>query len=324
MMRAEKIQAAKTRPSGALPQRSAVRQVLRRLYQDRFIYLMLLPVVAYLVIFKYWPMTWLSVSFFDYKLLKGFGGSKWVGLSNYIKFVRSSDFLRIVGNTLVLNIELLLLSFPFTIIFSLLLNEVKNMKYKKVVQTVSYLPHFISTVVLVTMINTILSPSVGVFGAIAKAFGNEPIYFMGQAKYFRPIYILSDMWQGTGWGAIIYLSAMTGIDPTLYEAATVDGANRFQQIWHITLPGIMGAIVIQLVMAIGNIMNLGFEKVYLMQNSLNIQLSEVLSTYVYKQGMLQTKFGYSMAVSVFNSVIALVLVVTANKLSKKLTSAGLW
>lgn len=285
---------------------------------------MLLPVVAYMFIFQYMPMAWLSVSFFDFKLLKGFSGSKFVGLSNYIKFVTGSDFGRVVGNTLILNLEQLLISFPITIIFALLLNEIRKARFKKLVQTVSYLPHFISTVVLVTMISTILSPSVGILGAISKALGQNPVYYLGQAKYFRTIYIVSGVWQGTGWGAIIYLSAMTGIDPTLYEAATVDGAGRLRQVWHVTLPGIMGAIMIQLVMQIGNLMNLGFEKIYLLQNSFNLEVSEVLSTYVYKQGMLNTKFGYSTAASVFNSIIALILVVAANKVSKKLTNAGLW
>ena len=285
---------------------------------------MLLPVVAYMFIFQYMPMAWLSVSFFDFKLLKGFSGSKFVGLSNYIKFVTGSDFGRVVGNTLILNLEQLLISFPITIIFALLLNELRKARFKKLVQTVSYLPHFISTVVLVTMISTILSPSVGILGAISKALGQNPVYYLGQAKYFRTIYIVSGVWQGTGWGAIIYLSAMTGIDPTLYEAATVDGAGRLRQVWHVTLPGIMGAIMIQLVMQIGNLMNLGFEKIYLLQISFNLEVSEVLSTYVYKQGMLNTKFCYSTAASVFNSIIALILVVAANKVSKKLTNAGLW
>ena len=299
-------------------------RIWRRICGDKYIYLMLLPVVAYMFIFQYMPMAWLSVSFFDFKLLKGFSGSKFVGLSNYIKFVTGSDFGRVVGNTLILNLEQLLISFPITIIFALLLNEIRKARFKKLVQTVSYLPHFISTVVLVTMISTILSPSVGILGAISKALGQNPVYYLGQAKYFRTIYIVSGVWQGTGWGAIIYLSAMTGIDPTLYEAATVDGAGRLRQVWHVTLPGIMGAIMIQLVMQIGNLMNLGFEKIYLLQNSFNLEVSEVLSTYVYKQGMLNTKFGYSTAASVFNSIIALILVVAANKVSKKLTNAGLW
>lgn len=299
-------------------------QIWRSICRNKYIYLMLLPVIVFMVVFQYMPMAWLSVSFFDYKLLKGFSGSKFVGLDNYIKFVTSSDFGTVVGNTLILNLEQLLIAFPITIIFALLLNEIRRARFKKLVQTVSYLPHFISTVVLVTMISTILSPSVGVFGAISKALGQTPAYYLGQAKYFRTIYIASGVWQGTGWGAIIYLSAMTGIDPALYEAATVDGAGRFRKVWHVTLPGIMGAIMIQLVMQIGNLMNLGFEKIYLLQNSFNLEVSEVLSTYVYKQGMLNTKFGYSTAASVFNSIIALILVVTANKVSKELTNTGLW
>ncbi len=285
---------------------------------------MLLPVAAYLAIFKYWPMAWLSISFYDYKLLRGFGGSRFVGLQHYIKFLTGPDFSQILKNTLMISILQLIFVFPVPILFALLLNELKTLRFKKLVQTVSYLPHFISNMVLVSMIITFLSPSVGILGAIVKAAGGQPYYFLGDPSSFRPIYILSGIWQTTGWSAIIYLSAMTGIDPGLYEAAIVDGAGRFRQAIHITLPGIRNAIVIQLIMAIGSILSVGFEKVYLLQNSLNLSVSEVFSTYVYKQGILGTNFGYATAVGLFNSIVAFVLVVLSNKITKRTLQSGLW
>ena len=314
-----------TLPGREIPLQTSRRQkIRRRLWKDRYLYLMLLPVAAYLAIFKYWPMAWLSISFYDYKLLRGFGGSRFVGLQHYIKFLTGPDFSQILKNTLMISILQLIFVFPVPILFALLLNELKTLRFKKLVQTVSYLPHFISNMVLVSMIITFLSPSVGILGAIVKAAGGQPYYFLGDPSSFRPIYILSGIWQTTGWSAIIYLSAMTGIDPGLYEAAIVDGAGRFRQAIHITLPGIRNAIVIQLIMAIGSILSVGFEKVYLLQNSLNLSVSEVFSTYVYKQGILGTNFGYATAVGLFNSIVAFVLVVLSNKITKRTLQSGLW
>lgn len=306
---------------GTVSKRHRLWQQIRR---DKFIYLMLLPVIAYLAIFKYWPMAWLSISLYDYKLLLGIEGSKFVGLKHYIDFFTGLDFFRVLGNTLILNILQLVFIFPVPIIFALLLNELRRLRFKKLIQTVSYLPHFISTMVLVSMITTFLSPSVGLLGAITKTFGGEPVYYLGNPGYFRPIYILSGIWQTTGWSAIIYLSAITGIDPVLYEAAIVDGAGRFKQVIHVTLPGILNAIVIQLIMQIGNMLNVGFEKVFLLQNSFNNSVAEVLSTYVYKQGIVGTKFSYATAIGVFNSVVAFILVVSANAFTKKFSKTGLW
>lgn len=305
-------------------QTSRQQKIRRRLWKDRYLYLMLLPVTTYLAIFKYWPMAWLSISFYDYKLLRGFGGSRFVGLQHYIKFLTGPDFPQILKNTLMISILQLIFVFPVPILFALLLNELKALRFKKLVQTVSYLPHFISSMVLVSMIITFLSPSVGILGAIVKVAGGEPYYFLGDPNSFRPIYILSGIWQTTGWSAIIYLSAMTGIDPGLYEAAIVDGAGRFRQAIHITLPGIRNAIVIQLIMAVGSILSVGFEKVYLLQNSLNLSVSEVFSTYVYKQGILGTNFSYATAVGLFNSMVAFVLVVLSNKITKRTLQSGLW
>ena len=299
-------------------------KIFRRLLADRYVYLMLLPVVVYYLLFRYWPMAWLSVSFYDYRLLRGFAGSTFVGFKNYIDFFNGMDFVRILRNTLMLNLYQLTFVFVSPIIFALLLNEIKFLKYKKVVQTISYLPYFISTVVLVTAITTFLSPSVGVLNGILKSMGRETIYFLGQPGYFRPVFIISAIWQMTGWSAVIYLSAFTTIDPVLYEAAIADGAGRFKQLWHITLPGILTAIVIQFLIQIGNILNVSFEKAFLLQNNLNLSVSEVLSTYVYKQGIVFSNISFGTTVGMFNSVVSLILVLCANALSKKVTEISLW
>jgi len=269
-------------------------------------------------------MGWLSISFYDYKLLTGFEGSKYVGLKHFINFFTGMDSFRVISNTLLINIYSLIFVFPIPILFALLLNELQFPKFKRVVQTISYMPYFISTAVLVSMIITILSPSFGTVNAIIKAFGREPIYFLGDPKYFRSIYIISGIWQGTGWSSIVYLSALTTIDEALYEAAIIDGANRFQRIRHITIPGIQSTIIIMLILNIGNLMNIGFDKAFLLQNPLNISASEVITTYVYKQGIKNANVSYATAVGVFNSVINFMLVYASNRLSRKVSETSLW
>ncbi|MEG1687536.1 MAG: ABC transporter permease subunit [Angelakisella sp.] len=301
-----------------------MKQTMRRLKQDRYIYLMLAPVILYFLVFKYWPMSWLSISFFDYKLLWGFVGSEFVGLQHYLDFFNSIDFWQIMANTVLLNIYGLLFVFTVPIIFALLLNELKVLRFKKFVQTVSYLPYFISIMVVVSMIFTFLSPSVGALNGFLKSMGFEPIYFLGDPKYFRSIHIISGIWQTTGWSAIIYLSTLSGIDPMLYEAATVDGAGRFKQMFHVTLPGLRSTILILFIMQIGKMLNVGFEKVFLLQNPLNSSVSEVLSTYVYKQGIINSNVSYATAIGVFNSVVSLILVLTANWVIKKISKVSIW
>lgn len=300
------------------------RPLRQRLWRNRYVYLMLLPVVLYFLLFKYWPMYWLRISLYDYKLLRGFDGSKFVGLKHYLKFFNGSDFWVIIRNTISLNLLSLLLVFPMPIFFALLLNEFKHLHFKKFVQTVSYLPYFISITVLVSMINTFLSPSVGTLNMLLKSLGSEPVYFLGNAKYFRWIYVFSSIWQGMGWNAIVYLSALTGIDSALYEAAIVDGAGRMRQAWHVTLPGIRNTIVIMLILQVGRLMSVGFEKVFLLQNPLNTSVSEVISTYVYKQGIVNANVSYSTAVGFFNSVISFALILISNGISKKYSEVSLW
>ena len=296
----------------------------RWLYRTRYVYLMILPVVIYFAMFRYWPMIWLRMAFYDYKLLKGFEGSKWVGLKNFTDFVTGLNFGVTVRNTLALNLLSLVFSFPIPIIFALMLNEIKILKYKKAVQTISYLPHFLSTVVIVSMMDTLLSVQTGAVNNFLKSIGWNTVYFMGDAAWFRPVYILSGIWQGTGCGAIIYISALSGINQELYEAARVDGAGRLRQIWHISLPGIAETIVIMLILRIGGMMNMGFEKPFLMQNSLNISVSETLSTYTYKIGLVRNKYSLSTAIGLFNSLVSLLLVVVANTASRKVSETSLF
>ena len=291
----------------------------------RFLYLLLIPGFVYFILFKYLPMGWLVISFQDYKLLKGIEGSKWIGLKNFIDFFRNPDCWMIIKNTLVLNIYSLIFAFPVTVIFALFLNEVRRLKVKKMIQTISYLPHFISTVVLVGLINSMLSsmPAGPVYKMITYLTGDTGS-ILADEKYFRAIYVGAGIWQQTGWNAIVYIAALAGIDPTYYEAALVDGANRVQQLIHITIPSILNTVFMMLIIQIGKIMTVGVDKAYLLQTDTTRQVSEVISTYVYKKGLQGNQFGYATAVSVFNSVIGLILVISANKLSKKFSDSGLW
>jgi len=292
--------------------------------RDRFLYLLLIPPLAYLLLFKYWPMWWLSISFKDYRLFKGMEASPWVGFKHYIAFFTGRDFFLLIKNTLLINLYSILFGFPMPILFALLLNEVRGSAFKRTVQTISYLPHFISTVVMVSMVFAFLSPSTGPLNMALRRFGLEPVFFMGKAKYFRTVYIVSGVWQQMGWNAIIYLAALAGIDPTLYEAAMVDGAGRARRLLHITLPSILPTIVIMLVLRIGDLLSVGFERIYLMGNDATRQVSEVIQTYVYRRGIITGDYSFATAVGLFNSVISLILVFGANAISKKTTETGIW
>ena len=256
------------------------KQLKKDMYRARFIYLMILPVVVWYIIFQYWPMSLLSISFFDYNMYKGFAGSEFIGFENFSRFFNGLDFWRLMRNVLLLNLYALAVGFPMPIIFALFLNEMRFKKAKKVIQTVSFLPYFISMVAFVSIVTEFLSPSTGLLADIMKFFGKEPVYFLGDAKYFRTIMVLSGLWQTMGYSAIVYLSALTSVDVNLYEAAMVDGANRFDRLWHITLPGITPTIVVMLILKVGSLVNANFEKIYLFQNSVNLEVSEVIQTWV--------------------------------------------
>lgn len=289
------------------------------------LYLFLLPAIVYIAVFSYAPMYGLQIAFKNFRLAQGITGSEWVGLKWFKKFIESTKFLSILKNTLTVSIYSLVVNFPLPIILALILNNVKNAKFKKFAQTITYLPHFISVVVLVGMMSIFFSPNSGIIVSILRFFGVEQIpNLMGDPDAFKHMYVWSGVWQSIGWNSIIYMAALTGVDPALHEAAKIDGANKLQRIWNIDLPAIMPTMAIMLIMSFGKIMSVGYEKVYLMQNSLNLSAAEVISTYVYKMGLLNRQYSYSAAIGMFNNVINFVLVITVNKIVKKLSGSGLW
>lgn len=300
-------------------------QIIARDWQrNKFLYLMLLPVVLYYFIFHYIPMYGSVIAFQDFNPAKGIAGSSWVGLDNFNAFFQSFYFSRLIRNTLVISSLDLVLGFPAPIILALLLNELRWGPFRRLVQTVTYMPHFISVVVLVGMMVDFTAKD-GLFNTlITQTIGGEPILFMQKPELFPFVYVLSGIWQHIGWGSIIYLAAITSIDPTLYEAAMADGANRFQQIWYVTIPGIMPTIIILLILRMGTMMTVGFEKILLMYNPLTMVTADVISTYVYRKGILDTDYGFSAAVGLFNSVINFGLLVIANRFSRRTSDTSLW
>jgi putative aldouronate transport system permease protein len=294
---------------------------IRRHWQ---LYLLALAPLAYFVIFKYVPMMNAVIAFKDYNVIAGIWGSDWVGLKHFQAFFENPAFWRIVRNTFILSAYVVIVGFPVPILLALALNEVRHRLFKRSVQMVTFAPYFISTVIVVSMIILILSPRIGLASDALGLFGIGSIDFLGDPDYFRHIYAWSDIWQTAGYSAVIYMAALAAIDPTLYEAAKVDGASRLQKIIHVDLPGIMPTASILLILAVGNIMAIGFEKAFLLQNPLNLSHSEIIPTYVYKTGLLNADFSLAAAVGLFNSVINLVLLVVANFVAKRVFGSGLW
>lgn len=291
--------------------------------RNKYLYLMVLPVVIYYIIFNYLPMYGISIAFMDFKPRLGFSGSKWVGLENLQQFFESIYFGRLVRNTLTLSVYGLIFGFPIPVIFAILLNEIKNLRYKKMVQTVTYLPHFITTVVIASLVIMFTNSDGFITQVIGKFSGSESS-LIGDPSYFRSIYTISGIWQGFGWGSIIYLAAISGISGELYEAATIDGANKLRQIWHITLPGILPTIVIMLILSIGGMMSVGWEKAFLLQVPATYETSDIVSTYVYRKGFQDMDYSFSTAVDLFNSAINVTLLVVSNFISRKVTDSSLW
>lgn len=293
--------------------------------KSSMLYIFLLPAVIMVAIFCYAPMYGVLMAFQNYSPSKGILGSPWVGFEWFERFFNMPRFWQILGNTLTLSVYSLIVGFPIPIILAVLINSVESNRFRRVTQTVTYMPHFISTVVLVGMITVFLSPRSGFLNHMLEMFGAaEDTYYMGVAEYFPHIYVWSGVWQDMGWNSIIYLAALTGVDQALHEAAQVDGATKLQRIWHIDLPAIIPTMVILLILNVGSIMSVGYEKVFLMQNDLNIMSSEVISTYVYKIGLTQQQFSYSAAIGLFNNVINFILLITVNKISAKLSGSSLW
>lgn len=296
---------------------------MRILKRNWVCYLFILPMLIYVIIFNYIPMYGIQLAFKDYRVADGIWGSAWVGLKHFKTFFESYQFKDLLWNTLSLSLYSLIAGFPMPIIFALLLNYITNVKLKKVVQMVTYAPHFISTVVYCGMILIFLS-SDGVINQLLKLIGIDSVAFLTNPSNFRNIYVWSGVLQNIGWGSIMYISVLTSVDPTLHEAATVDGATRFQRLLHIDLPAIVPTMVIMLIMRAGEIMDLGFEKAFLLQNNINLDYSEIIATYVYKIGIQGGQFSYSSAIGLFNNVINMVLLVVVNKIAKKVSDVSLW
>ncbi|TCO45055.1 putative aldouronate transport system permease protein [Kribbella antiqua] len=300
---------------------TAARRSLRRHWQ---LYLLIVVPLAYFVIFKYVPIANAVIAFKNYSPVKGPWGSEWVGFRNFELFFANPTFWTLVKNTFLLSVYTVLASFPIPIILAIALNEIRNGRFKKTVQLVTYAPYFISTVVVVSMTILVLSPRLGFVNDAIGLFGVPSIDFLGRPDYFRHIYVWSDVWQTTGYSAVIYLAALSGIDPALHESARIDGASRLQRIRHVDLPGIMPTAVIILVLGVGNIMSIGFEKAFLLQNPLNTAQSEIIATYVYKTGLLNADFSMATAIGLFNSVLNLFLLLGVNFAAKRITGNGLW
>lgn len=300
---------------------SSMRRSIKK-YWD--LYLLLIPVLLYFLLFKFLPMYGLQIAFRDYRPRLGFWGSKWVGLKHFERFFSTYSCWSIVLNTLVLSACTLLFTFPLPIVLALVLNEMRAGAYRKVVQTITYAPHFLSTVVVVGMIRAFCSPSTGVVNTIIRFLGGQPIYFMAKAEWFRPLYIISEVWTNIGWDSIIFYSALSSIDTQMYEAARIDGASRMKMLRYITLPSIVPTIAIMLIMNCGRVMSIGFEKVFLMQTDLNLGVSEVISTFVYRQGMLSAQTSYASAVGMMNSLVNFLLVIVVNGISKHVSEVSLW
>ncbi|EEY35122.1 ABC transporter permease [Pseudoleptotrichia goodfellowii] len=288
------------------------------------LYLLLLPFILWYAVFVYKPMYGLIIAFKDYSLFKGILGSDWVGFKNFTEFLTSPYFYVTLKNTLMINLYSLFLEFPFAIMLALMLNEVKNKLFKSFVQTASFIPYFIAIVVAAGIAINILSPSTGVINLLLEKLGMEKIYFLSKPEYFRGIFTGLNIWKNTGFNAVIYLAALTTIDEQLYEAAKIDGADKFKQLRYITIPGIIPTIVIMLVLKVGSMLNVAFETVLLLYQPATYSTSDVISTYVYRTGMLQQDFGLATAVGLFNALVGFILVYSANKWSKKVSSSSLW
>lgn len=319
------METARTVPaaSRAAPRTSRWTALAKDLRRNKYIYMMLLPVLAYYIIFDYVPMYGAQIAFRDYIPARGVWGSEWIGFENFRDFFGGIYFWRLFRNTLAINVLDVIFGFPAPIILALLLNELSSDTFKRTIQTVTYMPHFISLVVVVGMTIDFLART-GLINQLLGYIGIGPILFLQEPRWYWAIYVGSGIWQSIGWGSIIYLAAIAGINPTLYEAAKVDGAGRFRQILYVTLPGILPTIMLLLILRMGTMMSLGYDKAILLYNPLTYETADVFSTYVYRKGILETNFSFSAAVGLFNSAINFVLLLTANRLSRRYSQSGLF
>ncbi len=310
--------------AGRSPGRSKWGSIRRSMATHPWIYLMLVPGILYFLIFNYLPMFGVVISFQRFNPFQGVLHSKWVGFANFLRFFRSIYLWRLVRNTLLLNGYGLLVGFPAPIILALMLNEVRNTVFKRISQTASYLPYFISTVVVATIIIGLLSPRGGLVNNLIRLVGLQPIDFLNRPEWFRHVYVWSDLWQFVGWSSIIFLAALSAIDPALYESAEIDGAGRFAKMWYISLPGILPVIMIVLLLSLGAMLSIGFEKIFLLYNASTYETADVISTYVYRTGFLGTDYSFGSAVDLFNSLLNLVLLTAFNWFAGRMRQQTLW
>lgn len=288
------------------------------------IYVMLAPMIIWFIVFLYKPMYGLQVAFKDYSVFRGIAASPWVGIEHFETLFSNSQFLRAIRNTFMISMLSLIFGFPVPIILALMFNEIINAVFKRTAQTIVYLPHFISTVIIAGIVITAFSPSAGIVNTFLGWFGIEPIYFLTKAEWFRPIFIGSGIWQEAGFSSIIFLAAIAGVNPSLYESAVVDGASRWQMMWRITLPSIMPTIIIMLIIRIGNLMEVGFELIILLYQPATYETADVINTYIYRQGLQSGQYDLAAAAGFFNAVVAFILVMTANTISKRVSRTSLW
>ncbi|MEH7545478.1 MULTISPECIES: ABC transporter permease [Bacillaceae] len=285
---------------------------------------MILPAIVVIVIFNYIPMYGIQLAFREFDFTKGFTGGEWVGLKYFDQFIHNYMFKDLMTNTITISLATIILGFPAPIIMALIINQVFRKRWKKTLQTTVYLPHFISMVVMVGLLNVLLSPETGVVGHLMKALGLGDINLLASEKTFVPVYVLSDIWQHAGWNSIIYLAALASVDPQLYDSAKIDGASRWQTIRYVDIPAIVPTMIILFILSMGNILNTGFEKIFLMQNPLNLPVSEVIATYVYKIGIISSQFSYSAAIGLFNTLINFVFLLAMNTIAKRFSNISLW
>lgn len=305
---------------------SRLKRFEKALNRDKYLYMIIALPVVYYILFHYVPLYGILISFFDVKVFRGlreFLGAPYVGLKYFAEYITDPYFWKLVRNTVIIRLYSIIFSFPIPILFALILNDVRNVAFKKFVQTVTYLPHFISTVVICGMLKSYFA-SDGIFNMLRVALGGEPKPFLSLPQYFRTIYIGSGIWQSFGWNSIVYLAALTGINPELYEAATLDGAGRLQKMWHVSLPGIKSTIVLLFIMQVGQIMNVGYEKILLLYNGSTQEVADVISTYVYRRGIIDSRFNYGTAVGLFTSVIGFAFLTASNAISRALSETSLW
>ena len=300
------------------------KSLISRIWKHRLLYLFLLPCIVSLLVFAYYPMYGATLAFKDYRYNLGILGSPWVGLKHFRAFISSLEFWEVIRNTIIISGLKILLCFPEPIILALLLNEMRLPRYKRAIQTMSYLPNFVSWVVVLSLLTALFSPYGGIVNNIRNLLGLDSLFFLGERRFFYPFVVFSDIWKGAGWGSIIYLSAISGINPELYEAAVIDGAGRMKCTWHVTLPGIKMTIGIMLIFAVGGILNAGFDQILLLQQPANMQISEILDTFTLRTGLLLGRFEYATAIGLFKSVFGFTLIVITNHVAKKYFEVGIW